>query len=297
MEQAIPRPHARKSNVQAKAAAKKPAAPMKMGSHTSMTSYYSPMLGLSDAVEQVRRPAPVANMIAQPPIVENQAPIKSSLPAASLQATAELALDPALFDNSLSNLLCDDPMTEPVVHQQPPAREGELITNVVTELPKIAEKAWQMDTSHAATDDKAKTVSFEPKESFDQPASSLVSPPASSHEDAGHSPTGANGTWSPSASSSRQSSSQPKQIHHQQRYTPESGPMRRASSSSYGDNNIHNAAEKASSPTAIEPLRSDRKPIHKRLSSESMADEESLRLIKELQAQEYGLRRRGNGVM
>ena len=30
-----------------------------------------------------------------------------------------------------------------------------------------------------------------------------------------------------------------------------------------------------------------------RLSSETFADEESLRLIKELQAQDYGLRRRG----
>jgi hypothetical protein len=60
---------------------------------------------------------------------------------------------------------------------------------------------------------------------------------------------------------------------------------------------MRSAAEKALSPTAIELPQSDQQPSHQRLTFEAVADEESMRLIKELQAQDYGLRRRGNGVM
>ena len=63
--------------------------------------------------------------------------------------------------------------------------------------------------------------------------------------------------------------------------------MRRASSSSYGEN----AQEKAALPS-ISDLTSVEKP-EARAVSENRADEESLKLIKELQAEEYGLRRRG----
>jgi len=65
--------------------------------------------------------------------------------------------------------------------------------------------------------------------------------------------------------------------------------MRRASSSSYGDNN---ATENAVSPAIAEPTADIPSPAAM-LSSETIADEGSLRLIKELQAQDYGLRRRG----
>ena len=293
MEQAIPRPHARKSNILGKTTAKKPTSPMKGSSHSSTTNYYGSVLDSSEYIE-ASRPAPVANMIAQPSMFQ---PRTSSLPAASLQATAELALDPALFVDNSSSFTYESYTTGPLLGRTSSAQESESTTNSTTELPVQIDEAWQMDTSYPGTDDKVATIPLESRKSYEQPASSLVSPPASSNEGTGHSPTGAHETWPPSGSSSRQSSSQPKQTQQHQRYTPESGPMRRASSSSYGDNDMRSAAEKALSPTAIELPQSDQQPSHQRLTFEAVADEESMRLIKELQAQDYGLRRRGNGVM
>lgn len=133
-----------------------------------------------------------------------------------------------------------------------------------------------------------------PNESFPQPAaSSLVSPPASAHNDAGHTPSASEPNRTPSSSSSRHSSRHPKQV---QRYTPESGSARRASSSSVADmmaeksTSLINRVESANISAEIDTSPKRAKP---RLSSETFADEESMRLIKELQAQEYGLRRRG----
>lgn len=138
--------------------------------------------------------------------------------------------------------------------------------------------------------------------SFSVPAASLVSPPASAHADTGGTPP------SPSASSSRHSSHLPKQM---QRYTPESGPRRDSSSSIDELPPINNggradsalsqtlATGKDTSPmTTISSTGDDeRKPETMRRksrgSAENMADEESLKLIKELQAQDYGLRKRG----
>ena len=293
MEQAIPRPHARKSNILDKATAKKSTSPMKGSSHSSTTNYYGSVLDSSEYIE-VSRPAPVANMIAQPSMFE---PRMSSLPAASLQATAELALDPALFADNSSNFTYESYTTGPLLGRTSSAQEYESTTNSTTELPVQIDEAWQMETSYPGIDDKVATIPLESRGNYEQPTSSLFSPPASSHEETGHSPTGARDTWPPSGSSSRQSSSQPKQTQQHQRYTPESGPLRRASSSSYGDNGMKSAVEKAPSPTAIEPSQFDQKSSYQRLSFEAVADEDSLRLIKELQAQDYGLRRRGNGVM
>ena len=153
--------------------------------------------------------------------------------------------------------------------------------------------------------------------SFALPAASLVSPPASSHADASRTPP------SPSAASSRQSSHHPRQL---QRYTPESGPRRGSSSSidepppsdnsGRADSAVSETlalrkdtspittisttgedeqkAEMTVAPTSFEVDRKDGTPRRKsRGSIEGIADEESLKLIKELQAQEYGLRRRG----
>ena len=148
--------------------------------------------------------------------------------------------------------------------------------------------------------------------SFSVPAASLVSPPASSHADASRTPP------SPSAISSRHSSRHPKQM---QRYTPESGP-RRDSSSSVDDllttkdgkraNSAAREAMETSPMTTISTTGEDERrgeapkstphedepkgePTGRKSkgSTDGMADEESLRLIKELQAQDYGLRRRG----
>lgn len=138
--------------------------------------------------------------------------------------------------------------------------------------------------------------------SFSVPAASLVSPPASSHADAGQTP------HSPSANSSRHTSQNPKQM---QGFTPESGPRRDSSSSvdelppTSNDGRAGSAVSEAvvmgkdTSPmttisTAGEDERKVGAPRRKsRGSMDNGADEESLKLIKELQAQDYGLRRRG----
>ena len=138
--------------------------------------------------------------------------------------------------------------------------------------------------------------------SFSVPATSLVSPPASAHADTGPTPP------SPAASSSRHSSHLPKQM---QRYTPESGPRRDSSSSIDELPPINNgeradsamsealATGKDTSPmttissTGDDERKNERIRRKSRGSAEIMADEESLKLIKELQAQDYGLRKRG----
>lgn len=275
--------------------------------------------------------APVANMIASPPILDTQRSTVSSLPAASSQATAELALDPALFRSNPYEVPADRRRTDSINVER---RSG-----------------GEMDSSGSLRGAKIDMITLETRESYEQPASSLVSPPASTSDDAGHSPPAGNETWTPSISSSRQSSRQPKQIHLQQRNTPESGLVRRASTSSYGENTAQKELDNGTSPTVTEPSSSDQQPTHQRPGAETTAepsvfqfqyrrnssgqlaqvpdvppnlrgsapptqhpkssqsvrspsvnerstqeDEESLKLIKELQAQDYGLRRRGFGM-
>ena len=121
------------------------------------------------------------------------------------------------------------------------------------------------------------------------PASSLVSPPASAHTDAEQTPPAAtrpkNMTPSATASSSRHSSRPTKIV---QRYTPESGSPRRESTIS--------RERGSASPTVAGGVMTGSASAHKRtksrMGSEIEADEESMRLIRELQAQDMGLRRR-----
>ena len=108
------------------------------------------------------------------------------------------------------------------------------------------------------------------------PASSLVSPPESSHEDIDNSLIAPETTYTLSPSHSRHTSPPPQE--HFQRYTPESGSIRGASQSSCGDGSIEKEQPKLQ---------------RQFLASAQIADEESLKLIKELQAQDLGLRRRG----
>ena len=123
------------------------------------------------------------------------------------------------------------------------------------------------------------------RESLEQPASSLVSPPASSHDGGGDSPPGVRFQRALSRSCSEQSSTQLRQLQHQ--YTPESGPIRRPSNSSCDDIPPKQAgpSHEAVPDFGLKPRAEPR--------AEYVADEESLKLIKELQAQELGLRRRG----
>ena len=279
--------------------------------------------------------APVANMIASPPTLDTQRSTVPSLPAAPLQATAELALDPALFRSNPYEVPADAHRTDSVNIER---RSG-----------------GEMDSSGSLRGAKVDMITLETRESYEQPASSLVSPPASTSDDAGHSPPASNEIWTPSISSSRQSSRQPKQMHLQQRNTPESGLVRRASTSSYGENTVQKEVDNGTSPTVTEPSSSDQQPTHQKPGAETTAettaepsvfqfqyrrnssgqlaqvpnvppnlrssapptqhpkstplvrsppvnerstqeDEESLKLIKELQAQDYGLRRRGVGM-
>ena len=266
-------------------------------------------------------------MIASPPILDTQISTMSSLPSAPLEATAELALDPALFRSNPYEVAPN--------------------THKMDSINVERRSAGEMNSPGSLRGGKVDMITFETRESYEQPASSLVSPPASTSDDAGHSPPAGNETWTPSITSSRQSSRQPKQIHLQQRNTPESGPVRRASTSSCGENTVQKEVDNGTSPTVTEPSSSDQQPTHQRSgaepsvfqfqyrrnSSEQLAqdplvppnlrgstpttqhpksspfvrstsvnarstqeDEESLKLIKELQAQDYGLRRRGVGM-
>lgn len=133
----------------------------------------------------------------------------------------------------------------------------------------------------------------EESENIEQPAvSSLVSPPASSHDDMGKSPLPSQAELTPSTSSSRHSSQHPKQV---RRYTPESGSARRTSSSSAGEANAGKAAfGDTGQPTVLTSpvFSSSRRQSKVDGGPDAVADEESLKLIKELQAEEHGLRRR-----
>ena len=162
--------------------------------------------------------------------------------------------------------------------------------------------------THTPTSDLKVEVDFEsalldPREPFEQPlaTSSLVSPPASINSEAAETPHAIDINISSSTSSSRHPSRQPKKVQH---YTPESGTARRTSSSSVGGggrreessspmtslSNVDFSIEELASPTVSS---SGKKGLKMRVRSDAVTDEESLRLIKELQAQDYGLRRRG----
>ncbi|MCJ1397674.1 JmjC domain-containing histone demethylation protein 1 [Xylographa trunciseda] len=134
--------------------------------------------------------------------------------------------------------------------------------------------------------------------SFQQPpASSLVSPPASTHNTDEDMPPAKIQNVSPSAtSSSSRHSSRPATT--MQHYTPESGSIRRASCSSVAI--ATDMLRESKSPGLGTSRRSGsvlvgeaKKGRKSRVGSEIEADEESMRLIRELQAQDMGLRRRG----
>ena len=227
--------------------------------------------------EQMNGPAPIANMIAQ-----RASPLEDGL----LQAPSlePIPLDPALFKEVTKSDPHEEQVSVSSNFRQSISPSTVSHHGYIKELSDKVPDHWQIAGSCPSPNIDVGTATLESSESFEPPASSLVSPPASSHDDAGISPINAHAGWKSSTVSSRHSSSQPKQM---QRYTPESGSMGRASSTSYGEN----LQEQPASPILPE-LSSDQKP-KARTSSEDMADEDSMKLIKELQAEEYGLRRRG----
>ena len=284
-ESAIPRPHARKSNTQSKEAST-PKKNLQGAAHKpNADQQQQPAPTIPVFEEQISRPAPVANMIAPP---ANSVIQGSEVPGLTdhfpLASPGELfPLDPALFDDSASNFQHEELTVTSVTLQRSIGPSVASPHEYMKELSNKIADQWQINDSCPAPHIEIGMTTIEPRGSFEPPASSLVSPPASLHDDAGVSPVDAHAGWKSSSLSSRHSSSQPKQM---QRYTPDSGSMRRASSSSYDEN----ALEKAVSPVMAD-MSSDQKP-KARIGSENTADEESMRLIKELQAEEYGLRRR-----
>lgn len=284
-ESAIPRPHARKLNTHIKESST-PKKHVQGAVRKHNVDQQQPVPTVPAPEEQYRRPVPIANMIARPASPVFQEPGIPSLPDVFLQASSAepFPLDPALFENITNSIQHEEQTTDPVTLQQSIGPRAISPHRYIQELSVKAADQWQIADSCPAPDIEVAVATLESRESFEPPASSLVSPPASSHDDAGISPINAHAGWKSSAVSSRRSSSPPKQM---PRYTPESGSMRRASSSSYGEN----AQENAASPVVTD-LSSDQKP-KARIGSENMADKESMRLIKELQAEEYGLRRRG----
>ena len=271
------------------ASVKKPTMPKQKLAHPPGSTHVSPAANPL-AGNGVRTLAPVANMIAQPPNSESLSDNASvTLEAAKQRKIAEqasLLLDPALLWDNASDFSTHHNKTLPLsLHRTSSELSNDAQYGMPTQLAADSEDQRPPFSTEPASNSKSEPARLELRDSFEQPASSLVSPPVSSHDDVGNSPIAAKPEWAPSRSASEQSSTQLKQM--QQRYTPESGPLRRASSSSYDKA----TPERTACPDIVEPS-----PILKAragLKSEYMADEESLRLIKELQAQELGLRRRG----
>ncbi|KAL6714668.1 JmjC domain-containing histone demethylation protein 1 [Lecanora helva] len=280
-ETAIPRPHARKSNLQSKdGLIKKPHLSKRKPPVSVHTDQSNTTIAPSYPDSGERRMAPVANMVAHPSRSEslsNTVPV--TLDTAKQREIAErasLLLDPALLLNDLNDASSYPERASQISASAPSLGSDDGIERTVpTRFATNIENGPK--TNHSEVEAKPGLMQLESKDSFEQPASSLVSPPASAHED-DHPATDVQ--WSPSRSLSEQSSTQLNQL--QQRYTPESGPVRRASSSSY-DKQL---AEQTACQESIEPCPSIKtQPGY-------IADEKSLKLIKELQAQELGLRRR-----
>ena len=104
------------------------------------------------------------------------------------------------------------------------------------------------------------------------PSSSLISPPASSNDDIGSSPINVSTTYSPSPPPSKQLLRQTtKDIH--QRYTPESGTLRRASSSSFEQQRNEAGLDDVGELSSIAPTQGEGQI------SKFVADSESLRLV------------------
>lgn len=147
------------------------------------------------------------------------------------------------------------PHIEGIVHVQPEANDVvemeslKLVTTNPLKAPKLDVFSQNMKQSPEGAEDKTslataaqdpktnpqmeinspKATNLEQVQNFEQPAaSSLVSPPASSHDEAEESLPPSHTALTPCPSSSRHSSRHSKKV---QRYTPESGPARRASSS------------------------------------------------------------------
>ena len=241
--------------------------------------------------------APVAIMTMQVLDSEDRQPSPTSLPVSSDEAKA-------LVDISNSSYETRAEITD-AVDQQSSSPAGESKFTEADSSDQDLRRHWEntedniLLTSETSPPSEKKTLNIEipfleQSSSVEQPAASLVSPPASTHDDAEKSPPVSHrSNLTPCTTSSRHSSRHPKQV---QRYTPESGPARRASTSSVGDviaGKSDAAQIKLPDVTVEVETPRGQRDVKVDVSPDIVADEESLKLIKELQAQEHGLRRRG----
>ncbi|KAL9118754.1 MAG: hypothetical protein Q9187_004697 [Circinaria calcarea] len=209
------------------------------------------------------------------------------------QALKQIVPDPASPCDSRSLLNYSNPITGTTFTQP--------LSTQPLEPPEPPEEVQLIATSPLSPlklEDDFSLLSNEPA------ASSLVSPPASLHTDNESPPSPAPSTsditgFTSSVSTTRQSSRHAKAV---QRYTPESGPARRASSSSMGGRTTGRQSsmggrttERESASPAVQKkgrMASEATVTAAPSAAVAVTDEESLALIRELQAQEYGLRRR-----
>ncbi|MCJ1395041.1 JmjC domain-containing histone demethylation protein 1 [Xylographa bjoerkii] len=247
------------------------------------------------SLAQNQPPPPAATSPAlQPPAImtATQTLIQRSMPDENDAELAQQALQQVVStlttDVSAVPLIASRNIPPKLQRSSPPSLTMEDEVHLIATSP-LSDLKFETDYEHP-------TLSSSP--AFQQPpASSLVSPPASTHNtDEDTSPAKVqNITPSATSLSSRHSSRPANTVQH---YTPESGSVRRASSSSVGI--ARGLLRESGSPVVGTSGRSGsmlagevRKGRKSRVGSEIEADEESMRLIRELQAQDMGLRRRG----
>ena len=280
-ESAIPRPHARKNR---KAS----------DTHANAKGLET---GLDKGLEDSPLRAPTANMV---PTVQ---PESSSLTNAAADVglpVSDSAETPKLDTTTPTNgtITSDSVLMEleSLLHQ-----DGGSINVSASQKANIP-STEQPEEGNPAIESGAEGGKMEPSGQ----TTHLMSPPASSHDDIGNSPTNGDHTHSPSPPASRLPSQQSPKVQvvriSQQRTTPESTTARRASSVIFEVPNKHptDAAKDEMTATTIVTTTTTTTLPHKnqksRRPSEANleADEESLKLIKELQAQDLGLRKRAS---
>lgn len=276
------------------------------------SSAYLVTPSLPSVQAEAQEVAPPAVMVAGGPLVDavkNDEPALSTVmhkPQSSLQlndVTGSTQIQPSthVIPNETEDL------TPPLVAESDRSSGAQANYRITIRRPTSGENHY-LDTTTPTSDDvehKTPTLQLETSHNdSEQPAaSSLASPPPSSHGDSERPLV--QGTSDPkstfsSNSSPRQSLRHPTMQSQQQRFTPDSAPTRRDSTSSIaGAIATSPAAEEARTPNTSSPsgtMDSAQKKMKASLGSEMEADEESLKLIRKLQAEEYGLRRRGRGA-
>lgn len=242
-EQAIPRPHARKN-------------------HKTIDSQAMTRFSADEPrrlQESPKMMAPVANMIAAPQeIAEQHIPVPDKVQDRQISSIGH-----ALVNTNA--LVCSISMPAPIPEDYNFAKP-----DTIKDEPcdgRERKKDESSTTEGAAADEPSASSAEQPL-----PSSSLISPPASSNDDLGSSPINGSATYSPSPSPSRQLPHQAlKEVH--RRYTPESGTLRRASSSSFEQQRNDSGLDKVHELSLAAPTQDIG------ANSSVLADSESLRLV------------------